>query len=243
LNFESLRIKKLKIDSKSKIKNSKLIVIDLQSALFLYIIIIFSSIIHEYAHGWMAYQLGDSTAERMGRLTLNPFAHIDPFGTVFLPLALLLTSGIFIGYAKPVPFDPRNLRNPRRDTSLVGIAGPASNILIAIVLGLIVRFFGDSLLSINAGTFFSSGLFVEFLRDIVLINIWLALFNLIPVPPLDGSKVLLGIIPKAFGGAYEAMERMGFASIIIAIFIAGMVIPYLVYPLFNLFVGQPFIVF
>jgi len=234
LNFESLRIKKLKIDSKSKIKNSKLIVIDLQSALFLYIIIIFSSIIHEYAHGWMAYQLGDSTAERMGRLTLNPFAHIDPFGTVFLPLALLLTSGIFIGYAKPVPFDPRNLRNPRRDTSLVGIAGPASNILIAIVLGLIVRFGGDVVV-LAAVT--------PFLKFIVMINIWLALFNLIPVPPLDGSKVLLGIIPKAFGGAYDAMERMGFASIIIAIFIAGMVIPYLVYPLFNLFVGQPFIVF
>lgn len=234
MNFESLRIKKLKIDSKSKIKNSKLIVIDLQSALFLYIIIIFSSIIHEYAHGWMAYQLGDSTAERMGRLTLNPFAHIDPFGTVFLPLALLLTSGIFIGYAKPVPFDPRNLRNPRRDTSLVGIAGPASNILIAIVLGLIVRFGGDVVV-LAAVT--------PFLKFIVMINIWLALFNLIPVPPLDGSKVLLGIIPKAFGGAYDAMERMGFASIIIAIFIAGMVIPYLVYPLFNLFVGQPFIVF
>jgi Zn-dependent protease len=209
-------------------------VIDLQSALFLYIIIIFSSIIHEYAHGWMAYQLGDSTAERMGRLTLNPFAHIDPFGTVFLPLALLLTSGIFIGYAKPVPFDPRNLRNPRRDTAFVGIAGPASNILIAIVLGLIVRF-GGGIAVLAAVT--------PFLKFIVLINIWLALFNLIPVPPLDGSKVLLGIIPKVFGGAYDAMERMGFASIIIAIFIAGMVIPYLVYPLFNLFVGQPFIVF
>lgn len=208
--------------------------IDLQSALFLYIIIIFSSIIHEYAHGWAAYQLGDSTAERMGRLTLNPFAHIDPFGTVFLPLALLLTSGIFIGYAKPVPFDPRNLRNPRRDTALVGIAGPASNILIAVVLGLIVRFGGG--IAVLATV-------IPFLKFIVMINIWLALFNLIPVPPLDGSKVLLGIIPKAFGSAYDAMERMGFASIIIAIFIAGMVIPYLVYPLFNLFVGQPFVVF
>jgi Zn-dependent protease len=204
---------------------------DLTSLLFLYIIIIFSSIIHEYSHGWMAYSLGDPTAKNEGRLTLNPLAHIDPFGTVILPIFLLVFSGIFIGYAKPVPFNPNNLKDPRRDTALVGVAGPASNLLVALILGLIVRFFG-------AVAFLA--VISPFLKFIVMINIWLALFNLIPVPPLDGSKVLLGIIPKAFGRAYYALENMGIFSIIIAIFLAMYIIPYLAYPLFNLIVGQTF---
>ena len=150
----------------------------LTSALFLYIVIIFSSIIHEYSHGWAALQLGDPTAKYEGRLTLNPLAHIDPFGTVLLPIFLLLTSGIFIGYAKPVPFNPMNLRDPRRDAGLVGVAGPASNLVIVLILGLIVRFMGN--LAFMA-------LLSPFLKLIIMINIWLALFNLIPVPPLDGS--------------------------------------------------------
>ncbi len=204
---------------------------DLTSLLFLYIIIIFSSIIHEYSHGWMAYSLGDPTAKNEGRLTLNPLAHIDPFGTVILPIFLLVFSGIFIGYAKPVPFNPNNLKDPRRDTALVGVAGPASNLLVAFILGFIVRFFGAvGFLAVIS----------PFLKFIVIINIWLALFNLIPVPPLDGSKVLLGIIPKAFDRIYHALENMGLFSIIIAIFLAMYIIPYLAYPLFNLIVGQTF---
>ena len=203
-------------------------------ALFLYIIIIFSSIIHEYSHGWAALQLGDPTAKYEGRLTLNPLAHIDPFGTVLLPIFLLLTSGIFIGYARPVPFNPMNLRQPRRDTGLVGIAGPASNLLIALILGLVVRFSGQ--LAFMAAI-------IPFLKLVIMINIWLALFNIIPVPPLDGSKVLLSLAPKAFGSAFAAMERMGIFSIIIALFIAMMVLPFLAYPLFNLIVGQPLVAF
>lgn len=208
--------------------------ITLTSALFLYIIIIFSSIIHEYSHGWAALQLGDPTAKYEGRLTLNPLSHIDPFGTVLLPIFLLLTSGIFIGYAKPVPFNPMNLWDPRRDTGLVGVAGPASNLLIALILGLILRF---------AGQLAFMAAISPFLKLIVMINIWLALFNLIPVPPLDGSKVLLSIAPKAFGKFFSVMEGMGVFSIIIALFIAMMALPFLAYPLFNLIVGQPLIVF
>lgn len=206
----------------------------LTSALFLYIVIIFSSIIHEYSHGWAALQLGDPTAKYEGRLTLNPLAHIDPFGTVILPIFLLLTSGIFIGYAKPVPFNPMNLRDPRRDTGLVGIAGPASNLAIVLVIGLIVRF---------AGSLAFLALLSPFLKLIIMINIWLALFNLIPVPPLDGSKVLLSIAPKSFGKIFSSLEGLGIFSIIIALFVAMTVLPYLAFPLFNLVVGQPFIVF
>ena len=207
---------------------------DLTSILFLYIIIILSSIIHEYSHGWTALQLGDPTAKYEGRLTLNPLAHIDPFGTVILPILLLLSSGIFIGYAKPVPFNPMNLRDPQKGTALVGAAGPTSNLSIALILGLIVRF-GSQMAFLAA--------IVPFLKFIVMINIWLALFNLIPVPPLDGSKVLLGIAPRAFGRAYQAMEGLGFFGIIIALFLAMAVLPYLAYPLFSLFAGQPFGIF
>lgn len=206
----------------------------LTSALFLYIIIIFSSILHEYSHGWMALQLGDPTARNEGRLTLNPIAHIDFFGTILLPLFLLLTSGIFIGYAKPVPFNPMNLKNPRRDTALVGIAGPLSNLAIVLILGLILRF---------AGTLPFIANIAPFLKFIVMINIWLALFNLIPIPPLDGSKVLLGISPQTFGRIYQSLEGLGVFSVILSLFIAMSLLPYLAYPLFYLIVGQPFIVF
>ena len=202
-----------------------------ESAIFLYIIIIFSSIIHEYSHGWMAYQLGDPTAKYEGRLTLNPIAHIDPFGTVVLPLVLLFTSGFFIGYAKPVPFNPANLKKPDRDTALVGVAGPGSNLVIALVLGFVVRFLGY-LPYLNT--------IAPFLSFIVMINIWLALFNLLPLPPLDGSKILLGIAPRTFGRYYFALERSGFISLLIAFFIAMTIIPILAPLLFKLIVGASF---
>jgi Zn-dependent protease len=205
-----------------------------QSAVFLYIIIIFSSIIHEFAHGWAALSLGDQTAQREGRLTLNPLAHIDLFGTVVLPIFLMFTSGIFIGYAKPVPFNPLNLKKPMRDTALVGIAGPSSNLLIAAILGLVVRFFGNYV-------FLSE--IAPFLSFVVVINIYLALFNLIPVPPLDGSKVLLGFFPKQFGKIYAYMEGLGFFSIFIALFLAMLILPNLAPLIFKLIVGKSFFIF
>jgi len=206
---------------------------DFQSALFLYLIIIFSAIIHEYSHGWMAYQLGDPTAKSMGRLTLNPLAHIELFGTVILPIFLLLTTRTFIGWAKPVPFNPMNFKNPRRDIGLVGIAGPGSNFLIALLLGMIVRFFGQEGFLVNLSTFLSL---------IVLVNIWLALFNLIPLPPLDGSKILMGLSPFSWQRSLVNLERMGFFTLLIALFLAMTFLPYLASFIFRLIIGQSFLI-
>ncbi len=180
--------------------------------LFLYIVIVLSAVFHEYAHGWMAKQLGDSTAERMGRLTLNPFAHIDLFGTVIVPLFLVLTSGIFIGWAKPVPYNPYNLRDQRYGNLKVAIAGPVTNILIALAIGLVVRL---APLYQNTLTFMTDQA-LGLLGFVVLINIYLALFNLIPVPPLDGSKVLGDLFPRAWG----AMQSIGIFGLVIALFLA-----------------------
>ncbi len=201
---------------------------DVQSALFIYLIIVFSSVIHEYSHGLAAYQLGDPTAKNSGRLTLNPLVHLDLFGTVLLPFFLLLTAGAFLGYAKPVPFNPLNLRNPKRDTALIGIAGPGSNLLVALILGLVLRFFGQSgfLLAIS-----------PFLAFIVLVNIWLALFNLIPLAPLDGSKVLFGLAPSSWQGSLMSLERIGFWGFLIALFLAMTFLPYLSEFVFKLIVG------
>lgn len=205
---------------------------DFQSGLFLYLIIIFSAIIHEYSHGWMAYRLGDPTAKNAGRLTLNPLAHIDLWGTVLLPLILMIFFRFFIGYAKPVPFNPYNFRDYKKGTALVGLAGPGSNLLLALILGLIIRFLG------NFGVLTALSPFLAF---IVLINIWLALFNLIPVPPLDGSKILYGFLPDRWQGPLNAMEAIGPFGIIIALFIAFMVLPFLARSLFNLIIGPSLI--
>jgi len=203
----------------------------LNQVIFLYIIIVISAVFHEYAHGFVAYYLGDSTAKNAGRLTLNPLVHMDLFGTVILPLFLLFTGGIFIGYAKPVPYNPDNLRDKRFGSLKVAIAGPLSNLFIALVFGLFLRFFSNSILASNA----IPPIFVSLIALIALINIWLALFNMIPFPPLDGSKVFFDLFPRY----WSRVMNMGFSGLILALFVAFFLLPRLISLLFWLIVGQP----
>jgi len=203
----------------------------LTEAIFLYIVIVISAVFHEYAHAWMARRLGDTTAEQMGRLTLNPLAHIDPIGTVLLPLLLLFApaivggQGVFIGWAKPVPYNPYNLRDQKYGNLKVAIAGPITNIIIALLLGLIVRF--------SSQIAFMTPEVVGMLIFIVLINIYLALFNMIPIPPLDGSKVLSDLFPSSTG----FMNAVGPFGIIIALFAAFYVLGPIAGLLLELIVG------
>lgn len=174
--------------------------------IFSLIILIFSVILHEVAHGYMANWLGDPTARLQGRLTLNPVSHIDPLGSIILPAVLILShSPIMIGYAKPVPYNPYNLKG-EYDEALVAGAGPATNILLALIFGFLIRF-GGALINPALLTAFAT---------IVAINLVLAIFNLIPVPPLDGSKVLSALLPGGFGRAYASFrayfERLGILS-------------------------------
>lgn len=156
--------------------------------------------VHEFAHGLAAYKLGDSTARLSGRLTLNPLAHIDPFWTVLLPLTLFLsTAGHFVfGAAKPVPVNYWSLKNPKRDMIWIGLAGPLANFILAFIIAGILRFIPTQ--GISAYLFF----------NLLTINVVLAIFNLIPIPPLDGSKILMGLLPERLAGQYAAFERYGF---------------------------------
>jgi Zn-dependent protease len=167
-------------------------------------IFFFAVIIHEYAHGWVAWKLGDSTARFMGRLTLNPIAHIDPVGTIFLPLFLIIThSPVLFGWAKPIPVDFFNLNNPKRDMIWVGLAGPAANIIFAIALSLLLKI---PLLT-------ASQLAVSVITTAITANLVLAVFNLLPIPPLDGSRIAMGLLPYNLGAEYAKMEPYGFIII------------------------------
>jgi Zn-dependent protease len=193
---------------------------------------VISAVIHEYAHGFIAYCLGDSTAKDAGRLTLNPLVHLDPFGTVILPLFLLLTGGIFIGYAKPVPYNPNNLRDKKYGSLKVAVAGPLSNLFIALVFGLFIRFFSGSISISNI-------IFPNLLSLIALIagiNIALALFNMLPFPPLDGSKVFVDLFPR-YG---SVIMNMGFWGLAIALMVAFFLFPWLISMIFWIITGQSF---
>ena len=169
---------------------------DLLSTVFVIGIVIFSAIVHEVMHGVAADRLGDPTARYAGRLTLNPISHLDLFGSILLPLFLALShSPIFFGYAKPVPYNPYNLRPGRFSEAIVAFAGPLSNLVIAILGGIVIR----------AG-FFPSVQDIVF--TIVVINVMLAIFNMIPIPPLDGSKVLESLLPGPLQNAYFQWRRV-----------------------------------
>lgn len=199
---------------------------------FIYIVVIFSAVFHEYFHGWMANYLGDPTAKYAGRLTLNPLKHIDPIGTVILPLFLLFAFGGFLGWAKPVPYNPYNLRDKKYGSTKVAIAGPGANFLIALTFGLILRF-GTLFEFLSSGSFFYITL-----SWIVYVNIFLGLFNLIPIPPLDGSKLLMDFFPRS-----RVIQSLGqsFIGIILAVMIAFMFLSYISSFVYYLIVGNSFL--
>jgi Zn-dependent protease len=177
--------------------------------IFSIVILIFSVVVHEVSHGFTAYKLGDNTAKYQGRLTLNPLKHLEWFGSFILPIITYVSGGFILGWAKPVPYNPYNLSNQKWGEALVALAGPLSNIFIAIIFGILVRFDGLGILSGLA--------FVKLAYFIVSINITLALFNLVPIPPLDGSKILFSIFPNSMYNYRNMLERSG--PIILIIFV------------------------
>ncbi|OHA81870.1 MAG: hypothetical protein A2675_01855 [Candidatus Yonathbacteria bacterium RIFCSPHIGHO2_01_FULL_51_10] len=197
--------------------------------LFYVAVLVMSVVIHEVSHGYMADVLGDRTARLAGRLTLNPIPHIDPIGSILVPLVLSIThSGFLFGWAKPVPYNPRNLSNQRWGSALVGAAGALSNLLVAFVFGMVVRF----------GPMY--GLPPEFFaisNMIVVVNLLLAVFNLLPFPPLDGAKVLFGVLPQRFQYIEAAMEQYWMVLIIVVIFAGWQIILPVMSLLYTLFTG------
>ena len=170
-------------------------------------------VLHEVGHGFAAYKLGDPTAKSQGRLSLNPLSHVDPFGTVIMPLLLMLMSMPVFGYAKPVPYNPRYFKNPRRDDFIVGMAGPLANLLQA-MLGSFLAFFLDLTLGNATGlgaqlvnTMAFQYFYWYFLPLYVMINLYLMFFNLLPVPPLDGSSIIALLIPRRHLGTYYRIQQ------------------------------------
>jgi Zn-dependent protease len=178
--------------------------IDFQQLLIAFIILITSLTFHEAAHAWSANRLGDPTARLLGRLSLNPAVHVDMIGTIVFPLIAMLTGFPLIGWAKPVPVDMRNLRHPRRDFAIVAAAGPISNLLLAAAGAVIFTLWGA-----DAATE-TRELIAGALLRFVLLNVLLAVFNLIPVPPLDGGNILMGLVPESMAAAIDRLRPWGF---------------------------------
>lgn len=183
--------------------------------IFQLVVLIFSVIVHEVSHGAVAFYLGDDTAKKMGRLTLNPLKHIDPVGSIILPLILSIPllfglKSFLIGWAKPVPYNPFNLKNPKIGSGLIAVAGPLSNLALAVIFTALLRV----AVELNLGL----GIMVPF-KLIIFINLLLAVFNLVPIPPLDGSKILFSILPAKHYKIESFLERNSLIFILLFIFI------------------------
>jgi len=205
----------------------------MEIVIFQLIILLFSVVIHEVSHGFVAERLGDPTARLAGRLTLNPLKHLDPFGSVILPLILsLFPGGVIFGWAKPVPYNPANLKNPEKGGALIALAGPASNIFLAVVFSVLYRL---------ADAFSYSVPWLDSLIGpfglIVLVNVMLAVFNLVPIPPLDGSKILFALLPQAAYRFRALLETYGMFLVLIFIFFGfGFIVPIILW-LYRLLIG------
>jgi len=192
--------------------------------LIIILVLFFSIILHEYAHGWTAYQLGDPTAKQAGRLTLNPLKHIDPLGTLLLPGVLIvlrfLGYDVFVfGWAKPVPVNFMRLRNPKKDMMWVGISGPITNIVLAVFFSLLAKAY-------------PLPQYADFFAFAVFINLLLAVFNIMPIPPLDGSRIVMGLLPDRYLLAYSRLERYGIFIVVVLLYLGlfeRVVVPIIVF--------------
>ena len=195
--------------------------------IFFILVLLFSVVIHEVSHGFMAYILGDTTAKRAGRLTLNPIPHIDPIGSILVPLLTYFASGgtLPFGWAKPVPYNPHNLRDQRWGETKVAFAGPASNLVLAFIFGMVVRF----------GSFSLNPQIVTILVTIIVVNLSLAVVNLIPLYPLDGSRIFFSVLPYHLRYIQEFMMRYMFVFLAFFLLFMGGIISFFVEALFHLF--------
>ncbi|MFA5337961.1 MAG: site-2 protease family protein [Candidatus Omnitrophota bacterium] len=180
------------------------------SFLVLFGLLIIAMSVHEFAHGLVAYRLGDPTAKYSGRLTLNPLAHIDIFWTFLLPLFLFLTSGFVFGAAKPVPINYWALKNPKRDIILVGASGPLANFILGGLLAIVIKIIP---LPVNL---------LPLIVNLIVINVILGVFNLVPIPPLDGSRILMGLLPEPLAAQYSRIEPYAFIILIILIWLGAL---------------------
>jgi Zn-dependent protease len=184
--------------------------------------LVFAIVLHEISHGWVANAFGDPTARRKGRLSLNPIRHVDPVGTVALPLLLAVTGAPVFGWAKPVPVTARRLRNPRVHMMLVALAGPGMNLALAVISAVLLALIGPVG---PADGLFRILLYLNLL-NFIAINVFLALFNLLPIPPFDGSHVVEGLLPRPLAARYAALGRFGFLLLIFLLVIVPMLFPH-----------------
>lgn len=198
------------------------------NAIFYVVVLIMSVVIHEVAHGYVAERMGDPTARLAGRLTLNPLKHLDPIGSVLIPLLLVITNAGFVfGWARPVPYNPNNLRDRKWGTVMVALAGVIANMGMAILFGLIIRFGGGML----------GDAFVTIASTIVIVNLVLFFFNLVPIPPLDGSRILFALLPVRFRTLENFMERFALPILILFIIFVWKFISPLFFLTFALLTG------